>query len=267
MYLNGRFFDTGTRMIPDSSSCAGKSTQERLGDRLRAVEREITAVNAALDVFDQDAEAEDFGGEQEEDIQEQREPPPDVRLQRAGLEQRLADLQQKHRQLEATFAHELDDPSLQASGPVPKQILQLQEDDAFLDQELDNTRNSAMVETERDRLIRLVRATACKIALTKAVRTEKSLDPDLRYTHKPQFWERHHCQGIVVFCFRKKCEESRRHAQGLLTPFDRLEGFERRVQQPEAHGEASAPGNAKPLCILREPSGRQPSSYLSQAGM
>ena len=32
------------------------------------------------------------------------------------------------------------------------------------------------------------------------------------------------------------------HAQGLLTPFDRLEGFERRVHQPEANAEASAPG-------------------------
>jgi len=33
-----------------------------------------------------------------------------------------------------------------------------------------------------------------------------------------------------------------RWSQGLLTPFDRLEGFERRVHQPEANGGASAPG-------------------------
>ena len=33
-------------------------------------------------------------------------------------------------------------------------------------------------------------------------------------------------------------------SQGLLTPFDRLEGFERRVHQPEANGGASVPGIA-----------------------
>ena len=37
-----------------------------------------------------------------------------------------------------------------------------------------------------------------------------------------------------------------RSLQGLLTPFDRLEGFERRVHEPEANGEASAPGTVKP---------------------
>ncbi len=51
----------------------------------------------------------------------------------------------------------VDSASLPAKGPAPEQPLQLQEDDRFLDEELDNTRDSAMVETERDRLIRLVR--------------------------------------------------------------------------------------------------------------
>ena len=37
------------------------------------------------------------------------------------------------------------------------------------------------------------------------------------------------------------------HAQGLLTPFDRLEGFERRVHQPEANAEASVPGTPASL--------------------
>ncbi|CAL5223760.1 g6324 [Coccomyxa viridis] len=164
----------------------GKSTQERLGDRLNAIEREVTAVNAALEGFDLDAEAEDSEDGQEEVADEQRELPADVRLQRAGLEQRLADLQAKQRQLQDALARERDSAALPAKGPAPEQPLQLQEDDRFLDEELDNTRNSAMVETERDRLIRL----------------------------------------------------------GLLTPFDRLEGFERRVHQPEATAEASAPGRA-----------------------
>ena len=110
-----------------------------------------------MDGFDEDAEAEHSGGEQEEGVEEQRELPADVRLQRAGLEQRLADLQQKQKQLEGTLARELDNASLQAKGPVPKQTLQLQEDDRFLDEELDKNCDSAMVETERDRLIRLVR--------------------------------------------------------------------------------------------------------------
>lgn len=184
MYLSGKFADTGTRTIPDRSSCAGKSTQERLGERLKAVEREISAVNAALDVFNQDAEAENIDGDQDESVQEQRELPADVKLQRAGLEQRLADLQQKQKQLEEALARELDDTSLQANGPVPKQTVQLQEDDTFLDQELDNTRDSAMVETERDRLIRLVRAMAWEIALTTAVRTVTSLDPYVRYINR-----------------------------------------------------------------------------------
>ena len=110
-----------------------------------------------MDGFHLTAQPEQTGGEEEEGVEKQRELPADVRLQRAGLEQRLADLQQKQGQLEKSLAREVDDASLQAKNPAPKQTLQLQEDDTFLDEELDNTRNSAMVETERDRLIRLVR--------------------------------------------------------------------------------------------------------------
>ena len=46
--------------------------------------------------------------------------------------------------------------------------------------------------------------------------------------------------------------------QGLLTPFDRLEGFERRVHEPEANGETSASGTKWSLMYaynaLRDPS-------------
>ena len=142
-----------------------------MGERLHAIGREITAVNAALDGFDQDVEAEGSGGGQEGAAKEQEEQPADVRLQRAGLEQRLADLQRKQRQLEEVLEREADDSSLQADGPVPAKkhtVLQLQEDDRFLDEELDNPQNSAMVETERDRLIRLVRATAPGLAVSFA---------------------------------------------------------------------------------------------------
>ena len=150
--------DTLYASDPDRCRRAGKSTQERLGERLSAIEREITAVNAALEGFDQEAEADESEDGHEEVAEEQRELPADVRLQRAGLEQRLADLQAKQRQLEDALARELDGSTLPAKGPAAKQPLQLQEDDRFLDEELDNAHNSAMVETERDRLIRLVRA-------------------------------------------------------------------------------------------------------------
>ena len=115
-------------------------------------------MNAALDGFDQDE-----GAEETEDVREEageKEQPADVRLQRVGLEQRLADLEQKQKQIQEALERELDAPSLQAKGPAQKEEskkVQLQEDDTFLDEELDNAGNSAMVETERDRLIRLVR--------------------------------------------------------------------------------------------------------------
>ena len=130
---------------------------------MNAIEREITAVNAALDGFSEDAEAAQLEGGQDELVEEEREQPADVRLQRAGLEQRLADLQGKQRQLEGVLDRELGTASLQTKGPGPEQgstALQLQEDDKFLDEELDNAHDSTMVETERDRLIRLVRAVA-----------------------------------------------------------------------------------------------------------
>lgn len=120
--------------------------------------REITAVHAALDGFDQDE-----GAEETEDVREEageKEQPADVRLQRVGLEQRLADLEQKQRQIWEASERELDTPSVQAKGLAQKkesEKVQLQEDDKLLDEELDNAGNSAMVETERDRLIRLVR--------------------------------------------------------------------------------------------------------------
>ena len=120
--------------------------------------REITAVNAALDGFNQDE-----GTEETEDVIEEageKEQPADVRLQRVGLEQRLADLEEKQRQILEALERELDAPSLQAKGPAQEKEskkFQLQEDDRFLDEELDTAGNSTMVETERDRLIRLVR--------------------------------------------------------------------------------------------------------------
>ena len=40
------------------------------------------------------------------------------------------------------------------------------------------------------------------------------------------------------------------HVQGLLTPFDRLEGFERRVHEPEPHAKASAPGTVEIMRVL-----------------
>lgn len=115
-------------------------------------------MHAALDGFDQDE-----GAEETEDVREEageKEQPADVRLQRVGLEQRLADLEQKQRQIWEASERELDTPSVQAKGLAQKkesEKVQLQEDDKLLDEELDNAGNSAMVETERDRLIRLVR--------------------------------------------------------------------------------------------------------------
>ena len=116
-------------------------------------------MNAALDNFDDDGAADEPEAQEAQDANGQ---PADIRLQKAGLEQRIADLEKKQGQLQNALKRELDAAGRQENGPEPQQgpgkQLVLQEDDTFLNEELDNAHNSAMVETERDRLIRLVRA-------------------------------------------------------------------------------------------------------------
>ena len=115
-------------------------------------------MNAALDNIDEDAAADEPEAQEAQDASGQ---PADIRLQRAGLEQRLADLERKQGQLQNALERGLGATGRQENGPEPQQgpgkQLVLQEDDTFLNEELDNAHNSAMVETERDRLIRLVR--------------------------------------------------------------------------------------------------------------
>lgn len=50
-----------------SEGCTGKSKEERLEERLAAVTREITAVNAALDNFDEDAAADESEAQEAQD--------------------------------------------------------------------------------------------------------------------------------------------------------------------------------------------------------
>ena len=117
-------------------------------------------MHAALDQFDEDpgaAEADDAEARPAGEVNDQ---PADLRLQRAGLEQRLSDLLDKQKQLERAFDREQHAAGDQDAAPEPKEASQKKklvlQEDRFLDEELDNARNSAMVETERDRLIRLV---------------------------------------------------------------------------------------------------------------
>ena len=114
-------------------------------------------MNAALDNFDEDAATHELEAQEAQDANGQS---ADIRLQKAGLEQRIADLEKKQGQLQKALERELDAAGRQENGPEPQQgpgkQLVLQEDDTFLNEELDNAHNSAMVETERDRLIRLV---------------------------------------------------------------------------------------------------------------
>ena len=125
-----------------------------------AFSREITAVYAALDQFDEDAGAADADDAEERPAGEANDQPADLRLQRAGLEQRLSDLLDKQKQLERAFSREQHAAGAQEAAPEPEEASQKKklvlQEDRFLDEELDNARNSAMVETERDRLIRLV---------------------------------------------------------------------------------------------------------------
>lgn len=81
-------------------------------ERLRAVIREITAVEAALSCLDavaeQQQEDEDAdesqtrGSPSKEQDETQRRPQegPDIKLQHAGLAQRLLDLEKKQQQLQ-----------------------------------------------------------------------------------------------------------------------------------------------------------------------
>lgn len=128
--------------------------------------REITAVTAALSSFDEDAVPEQPTYVEQKEAEEE-DQPADIKLQRAGLEQRLSDLEGKQGQYERALEREQDAGSTEekVSGPKegPKKAPVLQED-RFLDEELDNARNSAMVETERDRLIRLVRQPSVRLA-------------------------------------------------------------------------------------------------------
>ena len=117
-------------------------------------------MHAALDQFNEDpgaAEADDGDARPAGEVNDQ---PADLRLQRAGLEQRLSDLLDKQKQLERAFDREQHAAGDQDAAPQPKEATQKKklvlQEDRFLDEELDNARNSAMVETKRDRLIRLV---------------------------------------------------------------------------------------------------------------
>ena len=117
-------------------------------------------MHAALDQFDEDAGAADADDAEERPAEEVNDQPADLRLQRAGLEQRLSDLLDKQKQLERAFDREQHAAGDQDAAPEPQEASQktklVLQEDRFLDEELDNARNSAMVETERDRLIRLV---------------------------------------------------------------------------------------------------------------
>ena len=129
-------------------------------ERLLAISREVTAVHAALDQFDEDGGAAEADDAEERPAGEVNDQPAEIRMQRAGLEQRLSDLLDKQKQLERAFDREQHTVGAQDAAPEPKEASQKKklvlQEDRFLDEELDNARNSAMVETERDRLIRLV---------------------------------------------------------------------------------------------------------------
>ena len=140
-------------------------------EHLLAVSREVTAVHAALDQFDEDAEAAEADYADERPAEEVNSQPADLRLQRAGLEQRLSDLLEKQKQLERAFNREYA-AGAQEAAPGPEEPSQnrklVLQEDRFLDEELGNARNSAMVETERDRLIRLVSNCSIHSALCNA---------------------------------------------------------------------------------------------------
>ncbi|BDA48603.1 probable DNA excision repair protein ERCC-6 [Coccomyxa sp. Obi] len=187
--------------------------QEKLQGSLRAVAREITAVEAALDSLDAAAEeqlgdnvdAEEANAStatgRSTECQEDVENAPDMKLQRAGLAQRLVDLQTtQHRLQDALEAATAPTPASESAevqegrgvGHEPGAVLQ---EDSTLEDQLNANEGNPLVETERDRLIRL----------------------------------------------------------GVLTPFDRLDGFERRVQSRSAPatqsvgrsaGEASTSGRS-----------------------
>jgi hypothetical protein len=91
---------------------AGTSRQERLQEGLHAILREISAVQAALNSLEATESEHGVGDGNEADClpadhQQALSPdhePEDVRLQRAGLTQRLTDLEAKHVKLQVSEA-------------------------------------------------------------------------------------------------------------------------------------------------------------------
>ncbi len=113
----------------------------------------------------------------------------------------------------------------------PGAVLQ---EDTTLDEELDAASGAPLVETERDRLIRLV----CFFSwtATEQIGRMSSLGRPVSTGHALR------CRGCTV--------------QGVLTPFDRLDGFERRVQPQSAAarsaGQASTSGDSSTFLSNRK---------------
>lgn len=165
--------------------CAGLSKDAKLEGLLGSIAQEITAVEAALTSLDsaeaegeaQGAEAGAAEGAAAGQAASDGAQKPDSVLQRAGLQRRLRDLEAKQLRLQdalqtqratapgdvagAGGGHE----KVQTGGAV---LLE----DAGLDEELDAASNAALVETERDRLIRLVR---CRASPGSPVQSAKAL--------------------------------------------------------------------------------------------
>jgi hypothetical protein len=146
---------------------AGLSKEARLEASLQAIEKEVAAVEAGLEGLDdaEAAEAADSDAQAEEGAAPKAEAsvaarPADRDLQRAGLQQRLADLRVKQQRVQAALqAERADAEGGEQAAAAAAAAVQLQEDAGF-DEELNAASSSALVETERDRLIRLVRRRA-----------------------------------------------------------------------------------------------------------
>ena len=178
-------------------------------------------MEAAIAGFDAaDAEAEEDppdGAKTEAGGQEHQ-------LQRAGLQQRLLDLQAKQQRVQGAL--EVNQGGGKAAeGQAGKASTVALLEDGGLDEELNAAGNSAMVETERDRLIRLVRA---------AHQAQQCVCS----TFLVVVWDSAAVIAPVGAC-QSTAATSACLVQGVLTPFDRLDGYERRVQQRPAQGAAA----------------------------
>ena len=167
-------FHTSWFEIPTGGPATDLSKEARLEGRLHAVGKEITAVEAGLQGLD-DAEAAAAEAAEAAELEPAEGASPregasgtaartaDWDLQRAGLRQRLSDLQATQRHAQAALQAERASPearegSHDARAQQAAPGAALLAEDTGLDEELDAAQNSSLVETERDRLIRLVRS-------------------------------------------------------------------------------------------------------------